>query len=171
MSQLHQMQITFEPEQDRLLFRLTTGGRQIQEFRLWLTRRYVRILWQALLNMLKSKQPEQFKQEPSKTAALAVEHQQSVAKADFQTPYQGGTVFPLGDEPILVSKVALKQAPNGQQILCLHPTRGQGLEFNLDQKALHPLCRLLADASNKADWGLNLDFAQASELIRQRGLN
>ena len=170
MSQLHQMQITFVPEQDRLLFRLTTGGRQIQEFRLWLTRRYVRLLWQALLNMLKSRQPKKYRDEPSKAAALQVEHTQKVAKANFQTPYKEGTVFPLGDDPILVSKVALKNGPLGQ-VLCMHPNEGQGLEFNLDDRALHPLCKLLSETSQKAGWDLNLDFAQAQDLISKRGLN
>ena len=75
MGQLHQMQIVFVPEQDRLLFRLNTTGRQQQEFRFWLTRRYVRILWKALLNMLKAQDPnepeqQQFTQEPTKSAVL-----------------------------------------------------------------------------------------------------
>ncbi len=172
MSQLHQMQVTFVPEEDRLLFRLNTSGRQSAEFRFWLTRRYVRILWSALLNMLKSQQPKEVKQEPIKqTMQIAKQHQEAIEKADFQTQYQESHVFPLGEQPILVSKVALKQSPAGSQVLCMHPQNGQGLEFDLNEQLLHSFCKLLHDSVTKAEWDLNLDFGQAEELIAQRGLN
>ena len=174
MGQLHQMQIGFVPEQDRLLFRINTTGRQQQEFRFWLTRRYVRILWKALLNMLKSRESSevvQFKEEPTKSAVLQLEHQEATSKADFQTPYQEANIHPLGEDPILVSKVALKKTPNGGQQLSMHPSEGQGIDFNLDVKVLHSFCRLLADAAAKAEWDLNLDFSQAEELIDNQGLN
>ena len=53
----------------------------------------------------------------------------------------------------------------------MHPTNGQGIDFNLDRKVLHSFCRLLADAAEKAEWDLNLDFSQAEELIDNQGLN
>ena len=117
MSKIHQMQTTFVPEQDRVMFRLTTGGRQINEIRLAFTRRYIRLLWQALLNMLKNRQPTKYKEESTKSAALEIEHQQQIKQANFETPYQEGNVFPLGEDPILVAKIALKEGPNQQQIL------------------------------------------------------
>ncbi len=171
MSQLHQMQITFVPEEDRLLFRLNTSGRQSSEFRFWLTRRYVRILWAALLNMLKSRQPKEVKKKPIEPIAIAQQHLEAVEKADFKTQYQESHVFPLGDEPILVSKVALKESPHGSQILCMHPQNGQGLEFDLNEQLLHSFCKLLVDSSKRAEWDLNLDFGQAEELMSHRGLN
>lgn len=174
MSQIHQMQTTFVPEQDRVLFRLTTGGRQINEIRLWLTRRYVSLLWQALLNMLKSRQPKQYQEDetaPSAALALEAEHQEQVKQANFETPYQEGNVFPLGEEPILVAKIAIKQGPEQQQILCMHPLNGEGIEMALNDQTLHSFCQLLSQAATKADWNLNLDFAQAKELISKRGLN
>ena len=167
------MQITFVPEEDRLLFRLNTSGRQSAEFRFWLTRRYVRILWTALINMLKDRQPKEVKkEEPIKqTMEMAKQHQEAIEKADFKTQYQESHVFPLGEEPILVSKVALKQTPHGSQILCMHPQNGQGLEFDLNNQLLHSFCKLLEDSTRRAEWDLNLDFGQAEELIAQRGLN
>ena len=51
---IHQMQITFVPVQDRLMFRLNTTAQT--EFKLWFTRRYVKLLWQVLQQMLKKTQ-------------------------------------------------------------------------------------------------------------------
>ncbi|MEM1297236.1 MAG: hypothetical protein AAGH89_17865 [Verrucomicrobiota bacterium] len=173
MSQLHQMQITFVPEEDRLLFRLNTSGRQSAEFRFWLTRRYVRILWAALLNMLKKQQPKEAKQEEpiKQQMEMVKQHEEAIEKADFKTQYQESHVFPLGEAPILVSKVALKETGQNSQILCMHPQNGNGLEFDLNEQLLHSFCKLLTDSVKRAEWDLDLDFGQAEELISQRGLN
>jgi hypothetical protein len=173
MEQLHQMQLTFAPEDDRLLFRVNTaGGRQRAEFRFWFTRRYVRILWMALMNMLEQRQPkEKFKDEIAHTQALVQEHRKALEHADFQTQYQESAVFPLGEVPILLSRVSLKANEAGEQILCLHPTNGQGLELGLNDQILHSFCKLLADSSKTAEWDLPLDFGRVEDLIARRGLN
>jgi len=172
MEQLHQMQLTFAPEDDRLLFRVNTaGGRHRAEFRFWFTRRYVKLLWTALMNMLERRQPQKFPDEIAKTKALAVEHQKAVEQADFQTQYQESAVFPLGEQPILVSRVTLKENERGEQILCIHPTNGQGLELGLNDQILHSFCKLLADCAKTAEWDLPFDFAKAEDLIARRGLN
>jgi len=172
MSQLHQMQITFVPEEDRLLFRLNTQGRHREEFRFWLTRRYVRLLWNALINMLKTRQTKEFVHEDTKTVALSVKHQEAVSQADFKTAYQESYVFPLGESPILLSKIAIKAAPEqNAQVISLLPTQGPGLDFNLNDNMLHSFCKLLADSAAKAEWDLDLDFGQAEDLLAKRRLN
>jgi len=52
MSQLHQIQISYVPTEDRLVLRLNTRARH--EFRFWMTRRYVIILWKAIMDMLQA---------------------------------------------------------------------------------------------------------------------
>ena len=42
-SPLHQMTMSFSAEDDRLLLRLST--RDMTEYQLWLTRRFVKVLW------------------------------------------------------------------------------------------------------------------------------
>lgn len=179
MGQLFQMQVTFDPLEDRLRFRVNT--REAEEFRFILTRRYVRLLWQALWEMLKSRrQPK-----PGATGSLplarprhplappavppgmvakqslemSLEHLEALKKGDFATPFQEGSDLPLGPEPILLSRISLKEGPGGRQVLSMAPERGKGLDLTLDDRMLHSLCRLLADASAKAEWGLDLDFS------------
>lgn len=170
MSQLHQMQITFAPEEDRLLFRVNTMGRHREEFRFWFTRRYVRILWNGLLNMLKQS-PQDPVQGAPLSKQIAQEHQQVVEKADFQTAYLESNVFPLGEAPILLAKVGLGANSEGVPILSMQPQQGQGIELSLNRQILHSFCRLLHEATTKAEWDLHLDFGEAEDLMSRMGLN
>ena len=164
---MHQMQLSYVSTEDRLLFRLNTKARQ--EFRFWMTRRYVMILWHSLNQLLA-------KEEPAAAAAVTevpvpalvdplveaakkeFKHQEFVAQADFKTQYQESTYLPLGDTPALLFSVGIKHAPDGTAMLCMHPEKGQGIEMVLNEQILHSLCQLIIDTTTKADWRLNLAF-------------
>ncbi|MBL9155052.1 MAG: hypothetical protein JNK37_21400 [Verrucomicrobiales bacterium] len=172
MSQLYQMQVTFAPVEDRLLFRVNTKERQ--EFRFWMTRRYVGLLWKTVLGYLRNRQaPENpvvaKAPEPIKDALIAKEHEEQVAKSDFKTQYQESSYLPLGEAPLLLFGVGIKDGPEGQAILCMHPQNGEGIEVTLNDQITHSLCRLIADATKKAEWSLDLDFKQASEFFTDQG--
>jgi len=168
MTQLHQFQLTYVPLQDRLLFRINTLEKQ--EFRFWLTRRYVKLLWQALLEMLKNRHVHHYTDEETRAAVLSFQHQHAVSQADFTTDYQVYETLPLGEQPILVSKVSIKGADD-QQRLCLHPQTGMGLELNLNAKMLHSLCRLLSEVTQRAEWDLNLASTMALQPVPKSLLN
>lgn len=170
MNQIHQMQITFVPEEDRLLFRVNTVGRQRAEFRFWFTRRYVRILWNGLLNMLKKVTKDQPSGVPV-AKVIAREHQEVVKQADFETAYEESNVFPLGDRPILLAVVGLGANAEGVPVLSMQPQQGQGIELSLNRQILHSFCRLLHEATIKAEWDLHLDFGEAEDLMSRLGLN
>ncbi len=53
-SALHQITMSYAPEEDRLLLRISTADKT--EYQLWLTRRFVGVLWTALMKR-KEKQP------------------------------------------------------------------------------------------------------------------
>lgn len=176
MGQLKQMQIVFVPVEDRLMFRVNTSNRQ--EFRFWMTRRYVGILWKAILDMLRKRHqaelpPEEVKKEaPLEAAILSMEHQKAVEKADFTTAYQESTYLPLGDAPILLAKVAVKVLPDQPiPLLCMHPENGEGIEIALNDQILHSMCRLLTDCARQAEWELKLDFGEAEQFLPKQGLN
>ena len=191
MSQLHQMQVTFAPVEDRLLFRVNT--KQRQEFRFWMTRRYVSLLWKTILDHLRKEQDERDSSTddaeasdpgeelapqraaaetppPLKDALLAQEHEAQVAKSDFKTEYQESSYLPLGEQPLLLAGIGLKKSPEGKNsVLCMHPPKGDGIEITLNDQITHSLCRLVADATKKADWGLDLEFSQASRFFPGQG--
>ena len=49
---LHQLTLTFDPGEDRMLLRIGTA--ENTEYRLWLTRRFVKVLWEALMKTMDS---------------------------------------------------------------------------------------------------------------------
>lgn len=174
MGQIRQLQLSYNSNQDRLLFRLSaSAGRQLNEYRFSLTRRYVRLLWEALLEILQNNLPdeEKRKSESTQAASMTLKHQQAVAKADFKTPFEKSHSYPLGKKPILVGKLTLKKGPQGGQLLSMYPLEGSGLDFHLNDQLLHSFCQLLTQATKRAEWNLDLDFAQAESLISKQNLN
>jgi len=173
MGQMHQIQLTYKPEEDRILLRINTTTQE--EFRFWMTRRYVLLLWQALARLVSgielAKQPGALgldaagsrRAPPFDPLAIAakaeMEHQAAVSGADFQSEYQEGPILPLGSEPALLHRVAVKPNASGQAILCLHPENGAGIELVLNEQILHSFCQLMADTAAKAEWGIELRFA------------
>lgn len=177
MSQMHQMQLTYVATEDRMLFRVNTKARQ--EFRFWMTRRYVAILWHTLMQILAKTQAET--QESTGTPApdslveaakKEMKHQEVVSQADFKTQYQESTYLPLGEQPILLFGIGVKPAPDGQPLLCMHPHNGQGIEMVMGEQILHSFCKLIQDTVAKAEWGLNLSFTPDGPAQEgPRGLN
>ena len=47
---LHQLTLTFDPVEDRMLLRIATAKNT--EYHLWLTRRFIKVLWEALMKTL-----------------------------------------------------------------------------------------------------------------------
>jgi len=158
VSQLKQVQVAFAPVEDRLLLRIST--RAGEEFRFWLTRRFTRMLWPVLLEAA-GHDPAVAGQasQHAREAVLAFRHEQAASAADFAKPFEGGArSLPLGDAPLLLSRVRLRKPPGERPVLCLHPARSPGIELALDPGLLHSLTRLLSEGAGKADWGFSLEL-------------
>lgn len=175
---MHQMQLTYVPTEDRILFRLNTKARQ--EFRFWMTRRYSEILWNTLTKVLS--EADQNKEgspgEPELPAAKdslvesakqEIKHKEVVSQSDFKTQYQESTYLPLGEEPALLFSVGVKPNPAGQALLGMHPEKGQGIEMVLNEQILHSLCKLLLETTSKANWKLDLKFVKPGDSSDEQG--
>lgn len=160
MSQLHQMQLSYVSEEDRILLRMNTRARQ--EFRFWVTRRYVDLLWKTITQVVEKReiQETQVKDELKKATQIQEKHEQQVEKSDFQTQYQESTYLPLGEAPALLFSAGIKPDPNGRALLCMHPKDGQGIELMLNDQIVHSFCKLLVDTCEKANWGLSLTWSK-----------
>ena len=152
---LHQFQMTFVAEQDRMLLRIST--RDKAELRLWMTRRVVRLLWGALLKMIEAGSEKISNETNRREAILQFEHQSAVEQADFKTPFQeSADSYPLGEEGVLVASMQISRKPNGAYILKLSPEQGKGVTINLDDKLMHSFMEMLIDSSKRAKWDLGL---------------
>ncbi len=158
MSRLSQLQLQFSPEEDRLLLRINTDDRR--EFRLWLTRRLVKLLWPVLVQALESDALVQAQSDPdAKKAVLAFQQEQAVAQADFQTAFhEDAADLPLGDNPLLSTRVQVKAIPSGGRLVSFLPNHGQGASVVLDAPTLHAFSRLVLNAAVRADWSLKLNL-------------
>lgn len=174
---IHQIQMSYNAQEDRILLRILTTQRA--EFRFWMTRRYVKLLWNVLLNMLARDPVAVVHQDESvRRTVMGFQHANAVSGGEFAKPFEEGvSVMPLGANPVLLSRISGKQPGQQQQVLSLHPEQGHGIDLGVNTSLLHIISKLLVDAVAQSDWDLRLaidpDFAQApqGEGIKRHKLN
>ncbi len=160
---IHQIQMSFNAQEDRILLRILSSERA--EFRFWMTRRYVKLLWQVLIKMLeRDPVAAVHTDEGVRRMMLGVQHANAVSGGEFAKPYdEGVSALPLGAAPVLLSRVTAKQPHNQPSLLSLHPEQGLGIDIGVNTGLLHMISKLLVDAVAQSDWDLRLaidpDFA------------
>jgi hypothetical protein len=157
---LHQIRIDYHQEQDRLLLRVSTDDGA--ELRFWLTRRFVKALWPALLKMAEAVGEARTQPDPAvRKAVLEFEHDRAVRQADFATPYKSASNLPLGAEPLLLSRLRARRDAPGNVIVSMHPAQGHGIDVAMDAMLLHSFTRLLQGAAARTEWELTLELPKA----------
>jgi hypothetical protein len=157
--QLHQIQIQFVPREDRALLRIKTTDKS--EFRFWMTRRYVKLLWPVVVKMLEADQQIQLQEnQAAKSAVLSFQHEKALQKSDFSTQFaEDSSNLPLGETPVLLARIQLKRRDDGGNVLCMHPEKGEGIELGLNEVLLHSFTKLLADAVSVSGWDVDLKIS------------
>jgi len=159
---IYQLQVSYLEHEDRILLRMNT--RSNEEFRLWLTRRMVQSVFPHLTEIttrLHTQDSAMASHDGANPAALAAfKKQESLATADFQTPYRASvTSTPLGHAPLLVSKIHLTEV-QGPSLRVGFEEQGQGtpqgraFEVTLNASVMHSLLHLLESAMQQSNWGL-----------------
>jgi len=154
---LNQLKITFDPVEDRLLLSMTAGQADaLVEYQILLTRRFVRLFWQVLEQMLQADISTDPRITPiNRDAVMKFKQEAALAQADFSTPYSTKTpLTPLGTKPLLVSKMQARKGPEGKQTLSLQTQNGQAINLAMNTTLIHSIRKLLADAVKKAEWDL-----------------
>lgn len=157
---IHQLSVTYEERQDRLLLRLNT--QDSQEFRFWLTRRMCSRLMPAIdqsVVRLEAAQPGVAAADPAAKQMLTeLKRDAFLQKADFSTPFEAkAQQLPLGDEPLLITDAQLNlQAGGGLSINFQEKVPDapvKSCQLNLQASLVHGLIHLIQQALVKADWG------------------
>lgn len=155
MSHLHQLQVSYDQMQDRLILFLYT--KDFQEYRFALTRHCTKILWKVLIDLLHASNKDVktiLKEDERIAEQIETEKtQQQPTAAKFSTQV---TVKPLGEMPVLVTKFAVKPEIEGKWRLRFEVVSGQSLEIGGDSMIALALCQMLRQTSKAADWQLNL---------------
>ena len=156
-----QLNLTFLPVEDRLLLRIASGKfGEMEEYRLLLTRRLVKLLWNALDQMLEIYTTLDPRIQPEGRSAFK-QFQQSAAlsQTDFATPYTSGNLTaPLGANPLLIYKFQASKGTGDNHILSLEATTGQIINITLSLQIIYSLRKLLADIIKETEWDLHLSI-------------
>ena len=163
--QIHQMSVTYLPEQDRILMRINTV--EGEEMRMWLTRRLMVGLWPLLSKLL----TEHLLKLESAGASLAganpelkkmlaeFRKEEFLQHADFDTPYKEGQQrTPLGEEPLLVTDVDATPLANGPLRLNFNErppsgaTKPRSFQMEMQPKLMQGLMHLLDQALLQSGW-------------------
>jgi len=156
---IHQLQLAFDAAEDRVLLRVsTTAG---EEFRIYLTRRFVKLLWPYMQRSLESAVAVKAPVPEARREVLAFEHDKAIRESDFSRPFAEASgaaprSFPLGDKPFVATQGQMRIDAPGAYKLILNPAQGRGLEIGLDDRLMHSFCRLLDSAVRGAEWDLGL---------------
>jgi hypothetical protein len=158
--QIHQLSVSHEEVQDRLLVRLNTHS--AHEYRFWLTRRMTLRLIPALdqsLIRLEAAQPGVAATDRSAQHLLAdIKREAFLQSADFATPYAGSAQhLPLGPDPLLVTDVQLTVQVQGNLEVIFQQKNGDDLQschLKLHAQLVHGLIHLLRETLGKAEWDI-----------------
>lgn len=167
--ELHQLQVSYQAEEDRLLLRASfkTGNGMLQELRAWITRRLLRALWPAILQALET-QVRLDKPQAAHASAdiVGMEHHASVEHirdtGNFNARYETEiSDFPLGEAPLLITTVNFAQHADQPVRISLAPSSGDGFELAFTLVVLHGFCSLLQEAVRTAEWDIALEMPGA----------
>ena len=152
---INQMQMRYVPQQDRVLFRVNSTEKQ--EFRLWLTRRYLLMLINVLGKHFAA-DPD-ISTQPTPDARKAVQsfkQEQAASSANFSTPFaEEPAKMPLGDEIPLAYQ--LDYRIEGENLhLGIKPEKGQGINLVINRQINASLMQLIGAAAQQADWKIGV---------------
>ena len=145
-----QIQVRYIQEEDGILMRMNTLAEE--DYRFWLTHRFLARLWPVLQDALMSSPTvKQHSDIHSRQAIMAFEHEQAQSKAQFNNPFREADKLPLGKDPLLVSKAGFRHQANGALQLSLKNVAEEGVDLTLTHDLLHLLCKLLDDAAQQSE--------------------
>ena len=173
---LHQLNLQYDPTQDRLLVRISTTTQV--ELRLWFTRRLtVGVL--PLLRKLVGQQTDKVAALKAQTDASdlpsnpkvreflsEIERETALKNSDFATPYKAPAVKPAADpkgaarppdDTLLVTEIAMTPLDNAHLRIKFTGNSGifaqnQDVQIELDDKLMHGFLHLLEKAYANSQW-------------------
>jgi hypothetical protein len=144
--QIRQLQVACDQLQDRLLLRIST--QDDEEYRIWLTRRFLRELWPHLSRLAGSEA----------TTTPIVGEIPADDPASFDQPFsEENATFPLGSTPLLSSEVKVDALADGAFDLTFREGRERSFQLSLNIELLQTLCAMLRAGAEHAQWNLALD--------------
>ena len=156
-SNLQQLELAYNPLEDRLLLKIYT--KDMMEFRLWLTRRFTNALWDVLMRIIEAdkKSELQHEQEMQKVSEV-FDDEQSRKQPTAQKFANRMTKTPLGPDPLLAVRIEAIPMDNGSFTLKIEGKSGERIEIVANSYIIFSLCKLISETIKKAQWALKLEY-------------
>lgn len=164
---LHQLQVKYIPEEDRMILRINTSKDELLEY--YITRRYLKILWTPLGQVLLGDPNFKAYDSESKKAVFAFEHEKKMLSGITSKPFvekkkevkkvEPPTLATVPeDKPqfLLFTMAQVLTLADSSQALKLCDQQGRGLTLDCNTPALHFLYRLLLSTEPTTGWDLQL---------------
>ena len=159
MGQLKQLNFSFHAMEDRLLFRIRTDeDGAATEYRFWMTRRFVRLIWKALEEILEAEATVNPLVPPDgRDAFIKFQQEAALTNADFQTPYSNEEAQSrFGPAPLLLHGFRITKGSNGTFALLLQTATDQSITLNLNETLVISVRKLIAEEVRRAEWDVPL---------------
>lgn len=156
---ISQMQMSYNPEEDRILFRVNSA--QGKQFRLWLTRRCVLLLMDMLKKHMDADPDVSIQATPeAKQAIQSFKREKAMQGANFEEKFkEEAAEIPQGDFVPLAYR--LNYRLEGDVLhLGIEPKSGQGINLTMNRDINASLTQLISAAVQKADWKLAISAAK-----------
>lgn len=168
---LHQLQVSFQPEEDRILFRVSfrKDDEPLQQIRAWLTRRLVKRLWPGLLEAMKKQVAlDQPMAAHASTEIVSMQHQASLneirARGDFNVPFSEATdVYPQSETPVIITSVNIQLAAHESARITFVASEKMNFDVCFTKVEFHGFCTVLQDCMKGAEW----DIGPALEMPKE----
>lgn len=167
MDKLKQLNIIYVPVEDRLLLRIAVqSGEKTLEYKAWLTRRLVILLWQSLQAIVETVVAAESGVSPAGRAAMSeLRREEALSQLDFSTPYSrpDNIHHPLGSEPIRISRYVVKKRQDHLHVLSLLTDNDTGVHLTMDRPLVFSLQKLLSDTIKQTGWNLEMALGSSSK--------
>ncbi|MBP20034.1 MAG: hypothetical protein QF715_16995 [Pseudomonadales bacterium] len=150
-SAINQMQMLYNPEEDRILFRVNTTDNK--EFRFWVTRRYTFLLMKVLKEHLEADPDVSMQGSPdAKQAVKNFKQEKAIQESNFGQKFKDDpNELPMGDDIPLAFKLTYNMREDKLH-LGIQPRTGQGINLVIDRQINTSMVQLIISATQKADW-------------------
>jgi len=156
---IDQLYLSYRAEEDRLLLRIiTVNGVEVH---LWLTRRFVQVLWEGLREFVESDRHVVSQREPqARAAVLAFQHEQALAESKFskKNPADDAGTRMARATPLLAAELKVEERAADLRRLRFLERGGASVQIAVNLRLAHSLCKLLRDSVATADWDLDLSL-------------
>jgi hypothetical protein len=151
-----QITMIYSSVQDRILLRISTAEKS--EYQLWLTRRFIKVLWGALMTtMEKDTELEKDLIPEVHDAMLAMQHQEALQTINFnQTHAEDNRDLTSNTGPLLIKSGTLAAEGPGVTRLTLNSENGIAINVSLNKKLMHAFCHMTISTSFRAEWELTM---------------